>query len=64
VDCGRCEPVCPVVSIYHEDDLPDEKSGFAAINASMFAEIGTPGGARKVEPFAVDYAGIARSESA
>ena len=26
VDCGACEPVCPVEAIYYEDDLP-EKSG-------------------------------------
>ncbi|WP_256934369.1 ferredoxin [Microbacterium sp. BF1] len=24
VDCGACEPVCPVEAIYYEDDLPDE----------------------------------------
>ena len=23
VDCGACEPVCPVEAIYYEDDLPD-----------------------------------------
>jgi NAD-dependent dihydropyrimidine dehydrogenase PreA subunit len=22
VDCGACEPVCPVEAIYYEDDLP------------------------------------------
>ncbi|MEU0938936.1 ferredoxin [Embleya sp. NPDC005971] len=22
VDCGACEPVCPVEAIYHVDDLP------------------------------------------
>ena len=24
VDCGACEPVCPVEAIYYEDDLPEE----------------------------------------
>ncbi len=24
VDCGACEPVCPVEAIYYEDDLPDQ----------------------------------------
>ena len=24
VDCGACEPVCPVEAIYYEDDLPGE----------------------------------------
>ena len=23
IDCGACEPVCPVEAIYYEDDLPD-----------------------------------------
>ena len=24
VDCGACEPVCPVEAIFYEDDLPDK----------------------------------------
>ena len=24
VDCGACEPVCPVEAIYYEDDVPDD----------------------------------------
>ncbi|MET7305066.1 ferredoxin [Embleya sp. NPDC005575] len=24
VDCGACEPVCPVEAIYHVDDLPTD----------------------------------------
>ena len=27
VDCGACEPVCPVEAIYYEDDLPDKWQG-------------------------------------
>src|SRR5699024_8510136 len=26
VDCGACEPVCPVEAIYYEDDLPARRS--------------------------------------
>ncbi len=26
VDCGACEPVCPVEAIYYEDDVPDQWS--------------------------------------
>ncbi|WP_344974610.1 ferredoxin [Streptosporangium fragile] len=48
VDCGRCEPVCPVTSIFHHDDLPAEAARFAEINAGFFAGLGSPGGARKV----------------
>jgi ferredoxin len=48
VDCGACEPVCPVDAIYHEDDLPDQWSGYSQINADFFAELGSPGGASKI----------------
>ena len=24
VDCGACEPVCPVEAIYYEDDVPEQ----------------------------------------
>ena len=47
VDCGACEPVCPVEAIYYEDDVPDQSNG-TQINADFFAELGSPGGASKV----------------
>ncbi len=30
VDCGACEPVCPVEAIYYEDDVPDKWSDYYA----------------------------------
>lgn len=48
VDCGACEPVCPVESISYEDDLPAEFSRYRQINAAFFADLGSPGGAAKV----------------
>jgi NAD-dependent dihydropyrimidine dehydrogenase PreA subunit len=56
VDCGACEPVCPVEAIYYEDDLPAELVPFKEDNARFFAEplagrdvaIGSPGGAEKL----------------
>ncbi|NDA79662.1 MAG: ferredoxin family protein [Actinobacteria bacterium] len=48
VDCGACEPVCPVEAIYYEDDVPGEQSDFKKINEEFFAELGSPGGASKV----------------
>jgi NAD-dependent dihydropyrimidine dehydrogenase PreA subunit len=59
VECGRCEPVCPQISIFHEDDLPQEKSIWAQVNAEFFAELGSPGGARKVQPTGVDHPHVA-----
>jgi NAD-dependent dihydropyrimidine dehydrogenase PreA subunit len=48
VDCGACEPVCPVEAIYYEDDVPPEYSEYLDINASFFDKLGTPGGAAKL----------------
>ena len=56
VDCGACEPVCPVEAIYYEDDLPEELQPYLADNDRFFAEplpghhtaLGSPGGATKL----------------
>lgn len=45
VDCGACEPVCPVEAILYEDDVPEEYAEFTPANAEFFAELGSPGGA-------------------
>ena len=39
VDCGACEPVCPVEAIYYEDDLPEKWAVHTADNARFFTEI-------------------------
>jgi NAD-dependent dihydropyrimidine dehydrogenase PreA subunit len=62
IDCGACEPVCPVQAIFYEDDLPDAWAGFREDNARFFADrlpgrnepIGSPGGAAKVGPIPAD----------
>ena len=48
VDCGACEPVCPVEAIYYEDDLPDEWQDYYTANVEFFDDIGSPGGAAKI----------------
>ena len=48
VDCGACEPVCPVEAIFYEDDVPEEWSDYAAANAEFFSDLGSPGGATKL----------------
>ena len=48
VDCGACEPVCPVEAIYYEDDVPEQWGQYTQINADFFVELGSPGGAAKV----------------
>jgi NAD-dependent dihydropyrimidine dehydrogenase PreA subunit len=36
IDCGACEPECPVEAIFTEEDLPEEWSRFTEINAKYF----------------------------
>lgn len=56
IDCGACEPVCPVEAIYYEDDLPDEWADYLHDNEEFFtmqlpnrsAPLGSPGGAAKI----------------
>ncbi len=48
VDCGACEPVCPVEAIFYEDDIPDEWRAYTEANAEFFDDIGSPGGAAKL----------------
>ena len=47
VDCGACEPVCPVEAIYYEDDVPDQWKEYYKVNVDFFADLGSPGGASK-----------------
>ena len=62
VDCGACEPVCPVEAIFYEDDVPEEWSSYIEDNATFFtsalpgreAALGSPGGASKLGPTGVD----------
>jgi NAD-dependent dihydropyrimidine dehydrogenase PreA subunit len=62
VDCGACEPVCPVEAIYYEDDLPADQQPYLEDNARFFAEplpgrdqpLGSPGGAARSGALGVD----------
>jgi ferredoxin len=54
VDCGACEPVCPVEAIYYEDDVPAEWTEYTAANAEFFNDLGSPGGAAKLGLIAND----------
>ncbi|MDR0848408.1 MAG: ferredoxin family protein [Propionibacteriaceae bacterium] len=58
VDCGACQPACPVDAIFYEDDLPSEWAQFAEIDASFFAELGSPGGASRQGPLDKDHPDI------
>ena len=55
VDCGACEPVCPVEAIYYEDDLPEDQEEYFDINAQFFENLGSPGGAARLGPVDQDH---------
>ena len=42
IDCGACEPVCPVEAIFYEDDLPEQWKDYQAANAGFFDDLGSP----------------------
>src|SRR5439155_5305668 len=36
IDCGACEPECPVTAIFAEDAVPDQWQNYIQINADYF----------------------------
>ena len=66
IDCGACEPVCPVDAIYPDRTLPDAAD--AEDNRAFFYEVlpgrdeplGALGGAARVGPLDVDTPRVAQ----
>lgn len=62
IDCGACEPVCPVEAISQDRRVEASEQAFIEDNRSFFTEVldgrqaplGTPGGRRKVGVVAAD----------
>ncbi len=62
IDCGACEPVCPVEAISQDRRVPTEYGEHVEDNARFFTEIlpgrdepvGNPGGAGLIGPVAAD----------
>jgi len=38
IDCGACEPACPVTAIFAEDDVPDNWKDFTPLNALWYKD--------------------------
>lgn len=38
IDCGACEPACPVSAIFAEDDVPADQKAFVEINALWYED--------------------------
>ncbi len=70
IDCGACEPVCPVEAIAQDRRVPEEDAEFVEDNRRFFTEVlpgrdaplGAPGGARKVGEVGVDTAFVTAYE--
>src|SRR5205085_2079074 len=41
IDCGACQPACPVQAIFPENDVPAEAQRFTAINTLWYSEPAT-----------------------
>jgi NAD-dependent dihydropyrimidine dehydrogenase PreA subunit len=62
IDCGACEPVCPVEAITADRHVPEQEGAHIADNVAFFTEVlpgrdeplGAPGGAHKTGPLGVD----------
>ncbi|MFJ1706265.1 ferredoxin [Kitasatospora sp. NPDC088346] len=59
IDCGACEPVCPVEAIYFEDDTPQPWRPFNTANAEFFTDLGSPGGSAKLGLIEKDHPMVA-----
>jgi NAD-dependent dihydropyrimidine dehydrogenase PreA subunit len=38
IDCGACEPACPVSAIFAEDDVPADQAEYKALNADWYTD--------------------------
>lgn len=38
IDCGLCEPECPVTAIYADSDVPKAQQKFIQVNSAFFAK--------------------------
>lgn len=62
IDCGACEPVCPVEAITQDRRVADEDTDFIEDNRRFFVEVlpgrgaplGAPGGSHKTGAIGVD----------
>jgi NAD-dependent dihydropyrimidine dehydrogenase PreA subunit len=69
IDCGACEPVCPVEAIASDLRLSGDGRRWRDDNAAFFAEplpgreapLGSPGGAARMAPAGVDTPLAART---
>jgi NAD-dependent dihydropyrimidine dehydrogenase PreA subunit len=59
VDCGACEPVCPVEAISFEADVLPQWKIFYSVNGQFFDDLGSPGGASRLGKIHKDHPVVA-----
>jgi NAD-dependent dihydropyrimidine dehydrogenase PreA subunit len=59
VDCGACEPVCPVEAIFYENDLPADLKDYYRVNVEFFTNLGSPGGGTSMGKIHFDHPMVA-----
>ena len=47
IDCGACEPECPVTAIFPEEDVPGNLRQYVQINRDVFKSASPPGKPQK-----------------
>lgn len=70
IDCGACEPVCPVEAISQDREVAADSTVFIDDNRAFFVEVlpgrdaplGAPGGSRIVGPLGADTPLVAQWE--
>jgi ferredoxin len=43
IDCGACEPECPVTAIFPEEDVPQQMKQYVQLNRDVFKSDNPPG---------------------
>ncbi|MBK6849733.1 MAG: 4Fe-4S dicluster domain-containing protein [Proteobacteria bacterium] len=38
IDCGACEPACPVSAIFAEEDVPEAQSAYKEVDAQWYKD--------------------------
>ncbi|TWG96346.1 Indolepyruvate ferredoxin oxidoreductase, alpha and beta subunits [Nocardioides sp. J9] len=59
VDCGACEPVCPVEAIFDDASVPEQWSSYLEVNRQALEPLGSPGGARNAPTAPLDITELA-----
>ena len=47
IDCGACEPECPVTAIFPEEDVPANLKQYVQLNRDVFKSATPPGKPQK-----------------